>query len=149
LLKGRKLLGIRVWLIFHEHGGHIREVWAQIVSQLQIDSRARGVMLICVAADPRRLQAIVFLQGFQERAMPPLETQAALFALRVELREMQLNFEIRDLPTHIPRPANLVGDQVLGAAPIFPRAKNGRQCGFAIGSEGRPARLPEAWSWLR
>jgi hypothetical protein len=32
LLKGRKLLGIRVWVIFHEHGGHIREVWPQIVS---------------------------------------------------------------------------------------------------------------------
>ncbi len=55
--------------------------------------------------------------------MPPLETQAALFALRVKLDEIQLNFEVRGLPTQVSRPDDLVGDRGLGAAPIFSRAE--------------------------
>ncbi len=57
--------------------------------------------------------------------MPPLEAQAALFALRVKLREIKLNFEVGSLPAHVSRPGNLVGEHGLGAAPILSRAKTG------------------------
>src|SRR5260370_2808347 len=57
--------------------------------------------------------------------MQPLEAQAALFALRVKLREIKLNFEVGSLPAHVSRPGNLVGEHGLGAAPILSRAKTG------------------------
>src|SRR6266852_3940077 len=55
------------------------------------------------------VQALVVGQCFEQRAMPSLEAQAALFELRIKLSEIKLDLKIGGLPEYVLGPGDRAG----------------------------------------